>query len=73
MIISQFPSFKSKCVPILPPGSTAGTAIKPHHTPTLLEMQGISPFRDSAKAWCRECEQAVKASKEHRQGVKVKR
>lgn len=73
MTISQFPSFKMKAVPILPLGSTAGTAIKPHHTPSLLEQLGINPHRDGVKAYLLETAAAVKASQEHRHGVKVSR
>lgn len=71
--ISPFPSFKMKAVPILPPGSTSAVAIKPHHTPSLLEMLGINPHRDGTQAFIRETAAAIKASKEHREGVKVKR
>ena len=72
-LLSQFPSFKMKAVPEHKPGETASNAIRPHHTPSLLEQLGINPSRNSAELWCRECALAVKASKEHRLGVKVSR
>lgn len=52
-----------------PPGHIRNP-IKPIHTPSLLEMLGINPFKDSCAEWCRYCENAVRDSKAHRLGVK---
>lgn len=70
--MQQFPAFRPQAVPSYPPGHVRNP-IKPHHTPSLLEMLGINPHKDSAKAWCEFCAAAVKASRQHREGVKVTR
>lgn len=69
---STFPAFRPQAVPDYPLGH-ARNPIPPHHTPSLMEMLGINPHRDSAAAWCKFCEEAVKASRRYREGVKVKR
>ena len=70
--LSTFPTFRPQAVPDYPPGH-ARNPIKPYHTPSLMEMLGINPFRDSCKVLQEEMVAAIKASQERRRGVKVKR